>query len=190
MLRGYLFSALREFRESASLPVDVDVQADKVIEIESNTIEAYSMGVFRRTIAVSSKAMDDLSKKELSALIAHEEGHFRYNHIRILYLFKALWLTAGTLVILEFTSQWGLISLACWVGLLGGDLLISNAWLRLSEFQADKHAARKTSVECCQSLLHRLEQHTDRSAALEDRITSTHPPVGDRLDFIEKRGPN
>lgn len=145
----------------------------------SDKIEAYSVGHIHNSIIVSQGALEKLSVEELESLIAHEEAHLTYRHIELIMLFRACWFILGGLILTRYYTEWGFFPLVLTATLLIGEMILSKAWRRLSEYHADYVAVQRTPLEDYLSV---LEDISDRNRPLTtiEYLLSTHPTYAQR----------
>lgn len=160
-------------------------QFDSVRLVESDDIEAYTTWLPNKTLLVSRGAIEELSSREFEALVAHERGHLALNHISLLVLIRAVWLTVWTVALSTYFSSWSPTAICAVAFVLVTTTTLSKAWLRMSEFHADRYAAEATSKEDYYATLSKLES-SPWSLSLRDRLVSNHPPIRDRVRFLEQ----
>lgn len=164
----------------------LDDHFDSVRVLSNSGVEAYTTRVPHRTLLVSQGAIDELDPTELRALVAHERAHQDLNHITRLVLIRLIWLSVWSLAMVTYFSSWSPAAICVAAVVIIGDVTISRAWLRLSEFQADRYAAEATSKEDYYSTLSKIESsHWDLS--LRARVFSSHPSTRDRVRYLEQR---
>jgi len=170
---------------SSKLSADLNDQFDSIRILPSTNVEAYFIRYPRPTLLVSRGALDQLNSGELRALVAHETGHHELNHISRLVLIRLVWVTVWSLALTTTFSSWSIVAICAVALVVVGDTTVSRAWLRLSEFQADRYAAEAISKEDYYRTLSKLES-SPWNLSLRDRLVSSHPPIRDRVRYLEQ----
>lgn len=165
----------------------------KVIIIESNLINAFATGVlpYTKTILLSSKLLDELSKEEAEAILFHEIAHLKHNHLAKLYLINVFILAIG--VILHFNTQTFWIEtvgiakplyLALHAGIFYSliPMLLSSVVQKRFELQADLFSAKETSNSSLISALTKMNTLTNGQL---EKPALTHPVLTHRIKNIE-----
>jgi Zn-dependent protease with chaperone function len=119
-----LYEILAVTRERLDVPVDVDLY----ISVGSE-INAYTVGVERPLIVLTSAAVELLSPEELAFVIAHELGHVKSGHVLYYQIAEFLPAIAGAIGGITFGIS-ELLSTGVQVALLH--------WKKMSEFTADR----------------------------------------------------
>jgi Zn-dependent protease with chaperone function len=158
---------------------------DSVRIVESNEIEAYTTWLPSKTLLISRGAIEELDSGEFEALVAHERGHLALNHVSLLVLIRTVWLTVWTVALTSYLSSWSPTAVCAAAFVVVSTTTLSKAWLRLSEFHADRYAAEATSKEDYYATLSKLES-SPWSLSLRERLLSNHPPIRDRVRYLEQ----
>lgn len=117
------------FRESVR---DLDVYPEPALFVtQSPIVNAYALGQDRPCMVLSSGLLDVLDEAELRSAIAHELGHIKCGHTKLIQM--ASW--AVTLVFGLSEMTFGLSSLVS-----SGLVMAFYEWLRKAELSADRAA--------------------------------------------------
>ncbi len=146
------------FRRYVTLAERLDVRELPALYIKnSNEANAYAQGIQHYFIVVNTGLLDILDEDELDAVLAHELGHIKCNHMK--YVTMIQFLRALGPEILQFLN----IPLAPTV-LLGAQIALVQ-WYQKSEFSADRAALLGTqSLEAVQHTLGKLTGYSPRFA--------------------------
>jgi Zn-dependent protease with chaperone function len=159
---------------------------------------AYATGVvpFSRLIIIGRSLLERMSTEQVRAVAAHELGHLRRSHPRLM-LPVALVGTSTLVLWNRWSSRLGLVGLdteflssgtllwslgtfvvgAVFLGLLPGLLQ------QRLELEADRFAARMVGPEAVEDALRRLDELTGGAVA---RGGLTHPPLSKRLENLRR----
>jgi Zn-dependent protease with chaperone function len=118
--------------EEAMVILDLPYRPDIFIH-PSPVVNAYASGVKRFHVVLTCGLIDALSEAELMAVVAHELGHIKCNHM--LYGALARLLTRGGLSFLNSMLPMGLGNIA---GITAGLAIMD--WYRKAEFSCDRAA--------------------------------------------------
>lgn len=179
--------------------------------LPSNELNAFACG--GHLVVVTSYALEELPRDELSGVLAHELSHHLGLHTVALTL--AQWLSVPVLVLARVgfflqnvasaaTSSFvqhsaamtavgrliaALLTIVSWVFLTGLLLsnVLSNAVGRKAEFQADRRVVNMGFGRPLAMALRRVvaEFGSDRATSLADRLARSHPPARTRVARIE-----
>lgn len=163
-----------------------------------------------RRIVLFDTLVDKLSVDELLAIVAHEMGHYKLNHIPqrigisvihmgVLFLLLSVFLQVDGLFHAFYVDDPSVYTGLLFFGLLysPADLLLSlplNAWSRHHEFQADRFALETTAKgeklidglkELAETNLSNLTPHP-----LTVLLDYSHPPLLQRIEAIRKFQPS
>ena len=119
-----LFRILAIARDRLDVPVDVDMYI-----AAGGEINAFTVGVERPLIVLTTTAVDLLSNDELMFVIAHELGHIKSRHVLYYQIAEFLPILAGVIGSVTF-GLGELLSTGVQVALLH--------WKKMSEFTADR----------------------------------------------------
>jgi STE24 endopeptidase len=168
----------------------------------------------RKKIALFDTLIDNSTRPELLAILAHEIGHFRCGHIRqrlaagILQM-GATFFLLGLAVdpdgrfsrllfdafgVKEISPHVGLILFAILLEPVGKLLgVLANAWSRHHEFEADAYAAKATGdgQPLAEALKKLSSDHLSHPcpSGLRVWLDYSHPPLIQRLDALQKEFP-
>ncbi len=117
------------FREAVR---DLDVASEPALFVtQSPIVNAYALGQDRPCMVLSTGLLDLLSEAELRSTIAHELGHIKCGHTKLIQM--ANWMISTIFGLSEMT--FGLSSLVS-----NGLLIAFYEWLRKAELSADRAA--------------------------------------------------
>lgn len=117
------------FREAVR---DLDVVSEPALFVtQSPIVNAYALGQDRPCMVLSTGLLDLLSEAELRSTIAHELGHIKCGHTKLIQM--ANWVISTVFGLSEMT--FGLSSLVS-----SGLLIAFYEWLRKAELSADRAA--------------------------------------------------
>jgi Zn-dependent protease with chaperone function len=179
--------------------------------LPSNELNAFACG--GHLVVVTSYALEDLPRDELSGVLAHELSHHLGLHVVALTV--AQWLSVPVLLLarvgfflqnvasaatdsfVQHSSSMtalgrllaGLLTAVSWVFLSGLILsnALSNAVGRNAEFQADARAVTMGFGRPLAMALRRVlaDFGSDRPTSWRDRLAMSHPPARTRVARIE-----
>lgn len=169
----------------------------------------------RKKIALFDTLVDKSSTPELLGVLAHEIGHFRKNHIKqrliagifqtaiIFFLLGMATSPTGTFSRLLFDAfnirdispHVGLVLFAILMEPIGKLLgVMTNAWSRRHEFEADAYAADATGdpTPLATALKRMTADHLSHPSpcALRVWLDYSHPPLLERLRHLQCHGKN
>jgi STE24 endopeptidase len=196
-------------REIESYAEKMDFNLKNIFVIDgskrSKKANAYFSGFGReKRITLFDTLMDELSHQEIVAVLAHEVGHYKKNHI-IINLFFSLISLGFTLWLLSVFVSHPLLSQALGVdepsfhiGLVAFSFLyapislitglFTNYWSRVFEYQADNFAASTYSASYLASALKQLSKtslsHLNPHPAYVF-FNFSHPPLQERLKNLK-----
>jgi len=153
-------------------------------------LNAYATGVipFFRFILLGKPLLENLSEKDLHAILAHEIGHLSLNHPLFAYLTSvaSVWVWASVMHLvykLPLPFMKGALVAAITGGILGGLFygLIPGFVLRKLELAADQFAATLVGSKAYMRALKNLDLFTKGKVS---KGGLTHPPLIQRLENI------
>ncbi len=200
---GDLRASILTYADSVDFPVDEVYVMDG--SRRSNKANAFFTGFgSNRRIVLFDTLVQELSVDELVAVVAHEMGHYKLNHIPqriaisviqtgVLFLLLSVFLQVEGLFQAFYVDQPAVYTGLLFFGLLYSpvDLLLSlplNAWSRHHEFQADEFAVETTDAGA--PLIGGLKGLAETNLAnltphpLTVTLDYSHPPLVDRIDAI------
>jgi len=187
----------------------VDFSLDDIYVMDGSRRSSKSNAFFtgfgsNRRIVLFDTLVDTLDVDELLAVVAHEMGHYKRNHIPqrmaisvvhtgVLFLLLSVFLQVDGLFHAFYVDTPTVYTGFVFFGLLYSpiDLLLSiplNAWSRRHEFEADRFAV--TTTERTEPLVKGLKQlaETNLSTLTPHPLTVTldysHPPLLERIEAI------
>jgi len=174
----------------------------------STKANAYFSGLGpRKKIILYDTLLEKLTPREVTAVLAHEIGHYRKRHIykglvlSLLQLFIMIYLLGKALTLPQFSQALGADQMSFYMGLLAFSLLytpvsfvldiFSNLISRKHEYQADAYAQSlglgkqliKALIKLSVSSLSNLQPHP-----LYVFFHYSHPTLLQRKQAIEKQG--
>ncbi|PLX89426.1 MAG: peptidase M48 [Desulfuromonas sp.] len=190
----------------------VGLEAGKVLQVDasrrSGHSNAYFTGIGRvKRVVFFDTLLDQLSDKELLAVLAHELGHWQCGHIRQRLIKSQILILAccyGGFLLLraQYLPGWfgldqlsfnGQVLLLGWFGGLVGFFWtpVSSWWSRRQERQADRYAVHLVGggrelatglVRLARENLSQLHPHPFYSA-----VYYSHPPLIERVAWLEQQ---
>lgn len=178
--------------------------------IDAMYVNAFAIG--RKTIAVTTGAVETFTEEELKGVIAHEFGHITYGHTKALLLsiignmlfsllvlivrfsvficeflatiFTRTSMSVAITSLLVFISKATLnISIMLFM-YLGQVILSLNS--RYNEYEADEFAFKIGFGEELISALYLLKKISGtQKASIRERMTSSHPHIASRISTLE-----
>jgi STE24 endopeptidase len=167
---------------------------------------AYFTGVFReKRIVLFDTLLQALSEAQVVAVLAHELGHFKLNHVRwgllraVVFTGVVFYLMAQCVGLVPFYFAFGLsgpssygalLVFGAWFGL--ADFLLqplANKLSRTHEFAADRFATEYSGAEHLASALRKLREHSHSLPLchpLFSWVYYSHPPLLERLRAMGK----
>ena len=203
---GDLRDAILSYADTVDFPVDEVYVMDG--SRRSNKANAFFTGFgANRRIVLFDTLVEQLEVDELLAVVAHEMGHYKLNHIPqriglsvvqtgVLFLLLSVVLEVDGLFAAFYVDQPAVYTGLLFFGLLYSpvDLLLSiplNAWSRRHEFQADRFAVDTTGRS--DPLVGGLKQLAETNLSnltphpLTVALDYSHPPLHERIDAIRAR---
>jgi STE24 endopeptidase len=168
---------------------------------------AYFTGVFgMKRIVLFDTLLADMSAEEVTAVLAHELGHFKLNHIRN-SLIRGLLMSLGTFYLMSLVlhqsifyqafgveninTYVGLIIFALWFGMVEFFIQPFETWLsRRNEFAADDFA--RANLNGAGSMISALKKLREKSFVMPishpvfSAVYHSHPPMLERLRALSK----
>lgn len=146
-----------------------------------------------------------MTTEEIVAVLAHEIGHYKYKHI-LSGIARTLIILAGYLSLLYFTlniegfyTVFGFDQVFLGFGMILFLVLLSpmevilgfllNSISRKHEFQADEYSAKQYNPNAMISSLKVIARNNYSNLTphpLYAKLTYSHPPIGDRIEALEK----
>lgn len=174
------------------LPI-INKQSIRIFESSSNVINAFATGVvpYSKTIILGKTLAQVLKGNELEAVIYHEIGHLRSNHLLKLYLINlsvnAMGMVAFVFFVQEFIRNSSFAPL--WVGLywaIMAAILIffSSAYQRRFEKEADLFSAKSTTGSDIINALKRIDELTNGKAS---KKALNYPSLKNRIQHVERK---
>jgi STE24 endopeptidase len=205
LVEGSLRDKISEFADKAGFRLDNVFVIDG--SKRSTRANAYFTGLGKKKrIVLYDTLINDFDEDEIVAVLAHEIGHFRKNHIRKSLIISTLNTGFVLFVFGLFVSQdvfsqaLGVESASFHVGAIGFAVLYTplsaitgifmNAFSRKNEREADDFAAHfgygKSLISALKKLsaknLSNLTPHP-----LNVKLSYSHPPIAERIQLIVKR---
>ena len=192
------------------------IQTDRVYEVDmstkTRTVNAYVTGLFgTQRIVLWDTLLQRLDQDEVLAVMGHEIGHYVLNHVRSGILLSSILVCLGLLLLDRATrwlvhrscGRWGFDrpdDLASLPVLMGVGLLLSlvlspvgYAYSRHMEHEADRFTLElnQNNGAAAQAFvaLHRENLGFPRPGRFVRLVRSTHPSLGDRIDFCNTYHP-
>jgi len=167
---------------------------------------AYFTGIFgKKRIVLFDTLVNSMTTREVTAVLAHELGHFKLHHVRkgmIRGLLISLAIFAGIGALLDYRNFYlafglvgvsnygGLVVFSLWFGLLEFYLQPFQTWFsRRHEFEADHFA--KSTLGSGQDLMSALKKLREKSSImpivhpLYSAMYYSHPPMLERIKMLQ-----
>lgn len=203
--------------EEGSLRTSIETYANKVDfpltnifvidgSKRSSKANAFFSGFGRKkAIVLYDTLMEDNTEEELTAILAHEVGHYKKNHIKQSMILGIL--QTGILLFLfgllskseVLAGAFGVADNSFYISLIGFSLLytpisliigiLMNMFSRKNEFEADAYAKETYDGEPLQSALKKLSVNHLSNLTPDSRyvfVHYSHPPLVERLKALRK----
>ena len=201
---GELFGRIKSLSERVGFNAGEVFLMDA--SIRSSHGNAYFTGVFgKKRIVLFDTLVDSMKPKEVEAVLAHELGHFKLNHVRWA-LIRSVITTGVVLYLLSIclplevfyrsfafagVSDYGaLIVFFLWFSLVEFFLAPIGSWVsRRNEFAADRFAAEHSQASDLVSALNKLRKANAGMPLchpLFSMIYHSHPPLPERIEALGK----
>jgi len=211
--REYLEDIFEEVYQNALKEAPQLNKEIKLYIIDAMFVNAFAIG--RKTIAVTTGAIETFSREELKGILAHEFGHIRYGHTKALLLsvignmlfslfvlIVRVFLFVSELLAVIFAETKGgalLANFSMVILRFGFDLsiiffmYIRQAILSLNsrsnEYQADEFAYTIGFGDELITSLYLLQKVSgSQKVSIKDRMTSSHPHIAKRIGKLEGLG--
>lgn len=196
-------------REILDLAEKTGFRADGLFVMDaskrSGHANAYFTGIFgKKRIVLFDTLVNSMNTKEVTAVLAHELGHFKLHHVRtgmIRGLILSLIIFAGIGVMLDnknfylafgltdVSNHGGLVVFSLWFGLIEFYLQPLQTWFsRRNEFAADEFA--KKTLGTGENLVSALKKLREKSSImpiahpLYSAMYYSHPPMLERIKTL------
>ena len=168
---------------------------------------AYFTGVFgKKRIVLFDTLLADMSAKEVTAVLAHELGHFKLHHVRNGML-RGLLMSLGVFYLMslvvhhsvfydafklsDISNYAGLVIFALWFGIVEFILQPLETWLsRSNEFAADNFA--KVTLDGAKEMVGALKKLREKSFVMPlshplfSKVYHSHPPLLERIRALKQ----
>ncbi|MCX6125364.1 MAG: M48 family metallopeptidase [Proteobacteria bacterium] len=168
---------------------------------------AYFTGVFgKKRIVLFDTLLADMSAKEVTAVLAHELGHFKLHHVRNGML-RGLLMSLGVFYLMslvvhhsvfydafklsDISNYAGLVIFALWFGIVEFLLQPFDTWLsRSNEFAADNFA--KSTLNGAKDMVGALKKLREKSFVMPlshplfSKVYHSHPPLLERIRALKQ----
>ena len=164
----------------------------KILIIEKKITNAFATGVlpFTKVVLLGRDLINSFSDLELEAIVSHEVGHLKYNHLGKLYIVNILW---TLLVVFIFqalvTPLLGdsrifvlLVGLYYGIFLGAGLLIISGQFQKMYEKEADGYATTWVGKEAFIQMLISLNAI---SKGRMEKWSWNYPTLNERIDYVK-----
>ncbi len=169
---------------------------------------AYFTGVFgKKRIVLFDTLLSDMTPDEVTAVLAHELGHFKLHHIRN-SLVRGLLMSLATFYLMSLvlnhhvfyeafglesiSNHVGLVIFALWFGTVEFFIQPIETWLsRRNEFAADSFA--KVNIGRAEPMISALKKLREKSFVMPishplfSAMYHSHPPMLERLRSLSKK---
>lgn len=170
---------------------------------------AYFTGLFgKKRIVLFDTLLESMNEKEIVAVLAHELGHFKLNHVRwalirgititgLMYYLLSVCLPIDAFYHAFYLSKASnfaaLMVFSLWVGTIDFYLAPISSWLsRRNEFAADAFAMRyiENPYDLCHALIKLRDSNKSMpiSHPLYSAVYHSHPPMVERLEAMGYNG--
>lgn len=164
----------------------------KVLIVDRRITNAFAAGIlpFSKVILLGRGLIKSLSTNELKAIIGHEMGHLKLNHLRKLYMVNLVWTLTIVLVFqilmvpLFAASSYFVLLLGSYYGIFlgGGLLIVSGFFQKKYEMEADIYATALVGKEGFIKMLKSLnEQHGETM----NNWSWNYPTLTERINNVE-----
>lgn len=158
----------------------------------SNESNAMVSGVFTQYVFISTTLLNEMTLPELEAIITHEIGHIKNNHLVKVLLNKIimLMLFASLLVlpfILDLNTGPMVITYAVVIILFIASFFYSMSLERVFENQADAYSKEHSESEVFSSALAKISKYEEieKETSRIDKLFQSHPDLKDRIKDID-----
>lgn len=162
----------------------------KMFVIEDGGANAFASGIipFTKVILLTKSIFEQVSKEGLHAIVAHELGHLKLNHLRKLYIINIVLLAITTLVyslliLPHMASPYYVYYLMAFGGVFYGliPMLILGFFQKKFETQADAYAARKVGKK---AMITALEDLNKATKGQMERWSPNYPTLDQRISHV------
>jgi Zn-dependent protease with chaperone function len=151
---------------------------------------AFAMGIkpFKQIIEIGQPLIEQLTEEEQKAIVFHELGHIKYNHLIYSFLFNIFvstiyWISLQNTQKLPFFEEYEfpLVMLNAFILVLG--IILTLFFQRRLELQADAYSASIVGVEQYEQALKKLDEITNGELS---KGNLSHPKLQERIAHIKK----
>ena len=155
---------------------------------DSKENNALMSGIFKKYLFVSSTLIATLTDKELEAVVLHEIGHLKNNHLKKMLVFKMILLLAVSVMVVYLvlfeTIKIFMIFILIVIFILAARINLSNS--KKCEEQADLYVNSKGYGKYLISALKKIELDGICESKI-DEFLSSHPNSSKRISKIEDK---
>jgi STE24 endopeptidase len=201
---------IRELAQRAKIGDAEIFEVDK--SVDTKAVNAYVAGLLNtKRIVLWDTIIKELSDDQLLFVVGHEMGHYVLGHVVQIVCFSSIFIIVGLylvhrsadILIRYYGSSWGFSELADIASLPLIILLFSVAIFLMQPFilaitRHNEHEADRFGIELTQNnfaaatafaKLQKRNLSIPRPGLLYKLWRSTHPPIGERIDFLNSYRP-
>ncbi|MCX8490800.1 MAG: M48 family metalloprotease [Cyclobacteriaceae bacterium] len=163
----------------------------RVFIINENIMNAYATGVlpFTKIILVGKNIYESLSKDGIEAIVGHEVGHLKHNHLLKLYIVCIVWFSIAMLVYFVFlvpfkSHPYFIVIHSVFYGVFigGGLVFIPGFFQKKFEKEADAFSAAIVGKDNVKEMLTVLNRE---SKGKMEKWSFNYPTIAERIANVE-----
>lgn len=164
----------------------------RILIVEKKITNAFATGVlpFTKVILIGRELLNAFSELEIEAVISHEVGHLKFNHLSKMYFVNLIW----TLFVVIFfqiliapsfgNSSFFVLLIGIYYGIFlgAGLLIISGQFQKKYEKEADRYAATIVGKETFIQTLISLNNLADKKM---EKWSWNYPTLNERISNVK-----